>query len=62
MTDEKVFSFKDFEGILIEAIETINDAYSDKMEMRDISLLSWYSMLVCTFIELEYNNRIGDLE
>lgn len=62
MTDEKVFSFKDFEGILTDAIETINDAYSDKMEMRDVTLLSWYSMLVCRFIELEYSNRIGEEE
>ena len=62
MTDEKVFSFKDFEGMLTDVIEKMNDAYLDKMEMRDVSLLSWYSMTVCKFIELEYNNRIGEEE
>ena len=62
MTNKQVFSFKDFEEILTNAIEVINGSYSDKMDMRDVSLLSWYSMLVSNAIKVEYDKRTGDVE
>ena len=62
MTNKQVFSFKDFEEILTNAIEVINGRYSDKMDMRDVSLLSWYSMLVSNAIKVEYDKRTGDVE
>ena len=62
MTDKKLFSVKDFEKILQEVIDNINMAYADKMDMRDVSLLSWYSILVYKTIEVEYDKRTGGEE
>ena len=62
MTDKEVFSKDDFDEIINECSELVTELYSEKMEMRDISLLGWFMAIFERAIAVKYDEKIKELK